>query len=83
RSVTEATPIEDALAMMVAGPTRRVIVVDPGGRLAGILSVDDVVALLAEEMRVIGRLLERQEPVLPPLVSTDRARSIGSGSAAA
>lgn len=65
-TVVEATPIESALVRMHGAGTRRVVVVDVAGRLAGILSLDDVLDLLAEEMSTIGRLLARQEPWLPP-----------------
>lgn len=65
RTVSETTPIEDALSLMASAATRRVVVVDGEGRLAGILAMDDVLELIVEEMRSIGRLLERQEPNLP------------------
>lgn len=61
-TVDETTPIEDALRIMRAGPFRRVPVVDEDGRLAGLLSLDDVLALLAEELKSIGDLLEAESP---------------------
>lgn len=62
--VAEATAIEDALAHMAGNEARRLVVTDDAGRLAGILALDDVLELLAEEAAVIGRLLRRrQRPV--------------------
>jgi CBS domain-containing protein len=61
-TVTEKTPIEDALRLMRAGSFRRVPVVDEDGRLAGLLSLDDILDLLAEEFRDIGRLIEQEQP---------------------
>jgi len=58
--VRESTPIEDALARMVAIRARRLAVTDDAGRLVGILALDDVVELLAEEAGQIGRLLARR-----------------------
>ena len=58
----EEKPIEDALALMRAQAVRRLVVVRRDGRLVGIVSLDDVLALLAEEFRDIGRLLENENP---------------------
>lgn len=57
RAVSEETPIEDALAFMASGGTRRLIVTDEEDRLVGVLSVDDVVDLMVEEASSIGRIL--------------------------
>lgn len=65
RSVEEATPIEDALALMAAAGVRRLPVVDEDERVIGILSVDDVLGLLSEEIATIGQLLARYEPDIP------------------
>ena len=62
RTVREDTPIEDAIAMMRVGPFRRVPVVDRQGKLVGLLSIDDVLELLAEEFRDIGKLLKAERP---------------------
>jgi CBS domain-containing protein len=58
RSVREDNSIEGAIALMRAGGFRRLPVVDGDGRLVGIVSLDDVLALLAEESAQIGALLE-------------------------
>lgn len=62
--VPESTPIEDTLSRMVGIPARRLVVTDAAGRLAGILALDDVVELLAEEGDRIGRLLARRRPAI-------------------
>lgn len=61
-TVFPETSIEDALRRMRAGAFRRVPVVDDGGRLVGLLSLDDVLDLLAEEFAEVGRLIREEEP---------------------
>jgi CBS domain-containing protein len=58
--VHESTPIEDALARMAGAHVRRLVVVDTSGQLVGILALDDVLELLAEEATTVGRLLRRR-----------------------
>lgn len=62
KTVSEEEPIERALTLMRSGPFRRIPVVDRGGRLVGLLSLDDILDLLSEEFSEIGRLLERESP---------------------
>jgi CBS domain-containing protein len=62
RSVFEHTPIEIALSTMRDGAMRRLPVVNKEGKLAGILSLDDIMILLATEQAQIGRLLEMESP---------------------
>jgi CBS domain-containing protein len=62
KTVTESTPIESALSLMRSGSFRRLPVVNDDGKLVGILSLDDVFGLLAEEFALIGGLLEREAP---------------------
>lgn len=73
-TVTEATPIEEVLRYMRAVGVRRMPVVDEGGALVGVVSVDDILALLAEELGRIGELVEGQEPV-KTVPATNRPRS--------
>jgi CBS domain-containing protein len=61
-TVSEQTPIEDALRLMRSGAFRRVPVDDEDGRLAGLLSLDDILDLLAEEFRDIGQLIQEEQP---------------------
>ena len=63
RTVREDTPIEQALAIMRAGRFRRLPVIDKEGKLAGLLSLDDVLELLVEEFRDIGDLLGGESPI--------------------
>jgi CBS domain-containing protein len=60
--IDEDSSIESALSLMRAGGFRRIPVVDRKGSLVGILSLDDVLALLAEEVAQIGGVLDRQKP---------------------
>lgn len=61
-TVHEDTPIDQAIRHMAAAKIRRMVVVDGVGRLVGLLSLDDVLDLLAEEAEDIGRLLHAQMP---------------------
>ena len=64
-SVDESTPIEEAVRMMASAATRRLIVTGDDHRLIGILSLDDVLDLLVEEIESVGRLLKKQVPHVP------------------
>jgi CBS domain-containing protein len=59
-TIHESTPIETALSHMAGAHVRRLVVVDDDKRLVGILALDDVLELLAEEAASIGRLLGRR-----------------------
>lgn len=59
-TVEEGTSIDDAVARMAAGGTRRLVVTGPDDRLVGILAMDDVLDLLAEEATGLGRILRHQ-----------------------
>lgn len=61
-TVPETLSLEVALERMKGGRRRRLIVVDEEGRLEGILTLDDMLALLVEEFESIGALLKRQRP---------------------
>lgn len=56
-TVSEDSPIEAALGTMRAGGFRRLPVVGDREELVGILSLDDILSLLAEEFAKIGGLL--------------------------
>lgn len=60
--VREDTPIEAALEQMRAGTHRRLPVVDDRGELVGVVCLDDILDLLAEEFNLIGDLLRRENP---------------------
>ncbi|HSH76252.1 MAG TPA: CBS domain-containing protein [Longimicrobiales bacterium] len=59
-SVFEDTPIESALRMMAGSRARRSVVVNRAGALVGVLALDDVLELLAEEVEAIGELVRVQ-----------------------
>jgi CBS domain-containing protein len=61
-TVSEETPIEDTLRIMRISACRRVPVVDREGKLLGLVSLDDILSLLAEEFREIGELLNKESP---------------------
>jgi CBS domain-containing protein len=61
-AVQEETPIEEALRLMRSGGFRRVPVVNGEGKLAGLVSLDDILELLAEEFQEIGGLLSKEGP---------------------
>lgn len=61
-TLSEDAAIEEALAIMRGGRFRRVPIVDSDGALVGLLSLDDVLDLLAEEFRDIGGLLQGESP---------------------
>ena len=65
RVIDENMPIEHAILRMAEAAARRLVVTGRKDELVGILSLDDVVGLLVEEMAPIGRLLEQQEPHVP------------------
>ena len=65
--ISEEGPIESALGLMRAGGFRRLPVVNRDGVLVGVLSLDDVLALFAEEFVQIGGLLQQPKP--PPIPS--------------
>ncbi len=62
KTVREEASIEAALTLMRSGLIRRLPVVDESGALVGLLSLDDVLDLLAEEFGEIGKLLRREAP---------------------
>lgn len=62
RTVGEETPIEQTLSLMRAYGVRRVPVVDAAGTLVGVVTLDDVLSLLTEELAVVGEVLSKQNP---------------------
>ncbi|MEQ8789240.1 MAG: CBS domain-containing protein [Pirellulaceae bacterium] len=62
KCVREDASIESALAVMRSGPFRRVPVVADDGKLVGLVTLDDVLDLLAEEFGAIGALLREENP---------------------
>jgi len=65
-AVRESAAIESALAEMAGARVRRLLVLDDSDALVGILALDDVLELLAEEFRSIGRLLAAERGARAP-----------------
>jgi CBS domain-containing protein len=59
-SFSEDVRVEDALSRMRERGVRRAIVLDESGGLIGLVSVDDIILRLADQVAAIGRLLETQ-----------------------
>lgn len=64
RTIDESTPIEQAIATMAEAAARRLVVTGEESKVAGVLSVDDVMQLLSEETQNIGQLLRKEAPTL-------------------
>ena len=62
RTLDESTPIEDALTSMKSSGVRRIVVTGEDGALAGIVSLDDILELLVEEVERIGAILREESP---------------------
>jgi CBS domain-containing protein len=60
-SAHEEDDVGDVLGRMTANGVRRIPLVDDDGCLTGVLSFDDVVALLAEELVDLSQLIARQQ----------------------
>jgi signal-transduction protein with cAMP-binding, CBS, and nucleotidyltransferase domain len=60
KTVREDAPLEDALVKMCGLGMRRMIVVNQDNELVGMVSLDDILSLLSEEVSRIGRLLDHQ-----------------------
>ena len=65
RSVDESTSVEETIKRMAQANARRLVVTGGEGRLVGIISLDDVLALITEEAAAVSRLLEQQAPRVP------------------
>ena len=60
-SVRESEGVFETMRLMRERGVRRAPVVDAGGGLQGIVCVDDLIALLAEEMDELARLIAREQ----------------------
>lgn len=59
-SFYEEVKVEDALSRMRTRGVRRALVLDESGGLVGLVSVDDIILRLADQVAAIARLLETQ-----------------------
>lgn len=57
----ETEDVFDAVQRMRNKGVRRIPIVQEDGGLAGILSIDDVIEILAEEMNQLARLISREQ----------------------
>lgn len=62
QSITEDYSLESAMETMRRGPFRRLVVVNDSGRLVGVVSIDDILEMLAAEFSSIGDLLYAESP---------------------
>ena len=60
-TVTEDQGVFECMQQMRINGIRRMPVVDRHGALVGIISFDDLIQLLAEEMSELGKLIEREQ----------------------
>jgi len=65
-TIDENAPLEYALTEMAAAATRRLVVTatGTGGRVVGILSLDDLLGLLCEQAAALSTLLQKQRPLI-------------------
>ena len=61
-TIAEDEPIQVALPRMRRGGFRRLPVVDREGSLVGLLSIDDILMLLSEDIGQIGQIVRRETP---------------------
>jgi CBS domain-containing protein len=61
-TISEAAPIEQALSLMRSGSFRRLPVTASDGSIVGMVTLDDVLSLLAEEFADVGALLAKELP---------------------
>jgi CBS domain-containing protein len=76
RTISETAPIEQALALMRTGSYRRLPVTASDGTLVGLISLDDILSLLAEEFTQVGALVDKE---MPPGIESTRLRGGPAG----
>ncbi len=62
RTIAVDAHVDRAVDLMLEGSFRRVVVVDRLGALYGVLSLDDVLIALSEQLDRVRELLERESP---------------------
>lgn len=60
-TAAETEDVFDAVQRMRSKGVRRIPIVQEDGGLAGILSIDDIIEILAEEMNQLARLISREQ----------------------
>ncbi len=61
-TIPQEIEVEKALTLMRAKTVRRLPVVDEQGHLVGVVSLDDILTLLAREFRELSQLLSEETP---------------------
>ena len=61
-TIRKDTGIFDAIQEMKSSGVRRLPVVDSGGRLVGLITIDDIIRLLARELGEIARIIGKESP---------------------
>lgn len=61
-TISEETPIDRALSMMRTGGFRRLPIVNGSGKLCGILTLDDVMRVLSQELGDAAELIRQEGP---------------------
>ena len=61
-TITEVASTELALALMRDRGFRRLPVVNPDGKVVGMLTLDDILMQLSQEFKLVGELLVRESP---------------------
>jgi CBS domain-containing protein len=62
RTIRKDTDFFDAIQEMKSSGVRRLPVVDMGGRLVGLITLDDIIRLLARELGEIARIIGKESP---------------------
>lgn len=62
KALSTDASLEDVLALMRRQQCRRILVVDSDGKLTGLISIDDVLELLIDELQMIRVLLRAESP---------------------
>ena len=62
-TVLESLPLPEAIATMAREGVRRLMVTDATGRITGILSADDLIPLVGEELAALGETVRSPRPV--------------------
>jgi CBS domain-containing protein len=67
-TIRKDTGIFEAIQVMKSSRVRRLPVVDMGGRLVGLITMDDIIRLLARELGEIARVIGNESPTVlyPP-----------------